>query len=96
MSKNDEEYVRKNFLQYFRKNKENLNFAQKIEKLYDWFTHGELDKKDKAVIVAALLYFINPFDVVPDLTPILGFMDDAGVVAMAFRYLVNRSLDKKK
>jgi uncharacterized membrane protein YkvA (DUF1232 family) len=31
--------------------------------------------------LAALLYFVNPFDLVPDFVPLLGFTDDASVVA---------------
>ncbi len=35
--------------------------------------------------VAALLYFVNPCDVVPDVLPIIGFLDDAAVVAFVVR-----------
>jgi uncharacterized membrane protein YkvA (DUF1232 family) len=31
-------------------------------------------------IVAALNYLIDPFDLIPDKTPFLGFIDDAAVV----------------
>lgn len=34
-----------------------------------------------AAIVAALLYVINPFDLIPDAIPFVGLLDDAAVVA---------------
>ena len=39
----------------------------------------------KAALVAALAYFVLPFDVVPDMLPIIGFTDDAAVLATAIR-----------
>lgn len=35
----------------------------------------------KALIVGALAYFVMPFDGIPDILPILGFTDDAAVIA---------------
>lgn len=37
----------------------------------------------RAVIIGALGYFISPLDAIPDLTPVVGFSDDLGVLAMA-------------
>ena len=37
----------------------------------------------KATIIGALGYFISLLDAVPDLTPIIGYTDDLGVLAMA-------------
>lgn len=37
----------------------------------------------KGVIVAALGYFISPFDAIPDLVPFAGYADDLGALAAA-------------
>jgi len=37
------------------------------------------------VIVAAIIYLINPLDVIPDALPALGFLDDATVLALSVR-----------
>lgn len=38
----------------------------------------------KGVILAALGYLIMPLDTIPDFKPVIGFMDDAAMLAMAF------------
>lgn len=38
----------------------------------------------KGVVVGALGYFIVTPDAVPDITPVIGFVDDLGVLAAAF------------
>ena len=37
----------------------------------------------KAAVYAPLGYFISPVDVIPDITPFLGYTDDAAVIALA-------------
>jgi uncharacterized membrane protein YkvA (DUF1232 family) len=37
----------------------------------------------KGTVASALAYFILPFDAVPDLLPVLGMTDDAGIIAAA-------------
>ncbi len=46
-----------------------------------------------AMAVFAILYFVNPADIFPDVIPLSGYLDDAGVVAAAFGLLM-RDLDK--
>lgn len=36
-------------------------------------------------IISALLYFVSPVDVVPDTIPVLGYFDDAAVVAACWK-----------
>jgi uncharacterized membrane protein YkvA (DUF1232 family) len=37
------------------------------------------------IVVAAIIYFVSPFDVIPDWIPVLGHIDDAFVVALALK-----------
>lgn len=37
----------------------------------------------KTVIYGALGYFISPIDAIPDITPLIGYSDDLGVLAAA-------------
>ena len=37
----------------------------------------------KTVIIGALVYFISPVDAIPDVIPLAGYTDDAGVLAAA-------------
>jgi uncharacterized membrane protein YkvA (DUF1232 family) len=44
------------------------------------------------IIVAAVIYVVNPLDLIPDWVPGLGFLDDAFIVAFAVRK-TQRALD---
>ena len=39
----------------------------------------------QAALLGAIAYFILPFDFVPDMLPVLGFTDDAAMLATAIR-----------
>ena len=43
--------------------------------------------KSMLLIVAAVLYFINPLDVLPDVMPLLGLTDDFAVLLMVYKSL---------
>lgn len=30
--------------------------------------------------IAAILYFVNPFDLIPDFLPVIGYIDDAAII----------------
>jgi uncharacterized membrane protein YkvA (DUF1232 family) len=90
-----EDEVKKNFWAYFKKHEGNISFGEQIEKIYDLMTSGNLSNTDKALIIGALVYFINPFDLVPDIIPFVGFVDDMTVIALVYRYLTNRAFEEK-
>jgi uncharacterized membrane protein YkvA (DUF1232 family) len=48
-----------------------------------------------AAVVAALLYVLNPFDLIPDFIPLFGQIDDAAVIA-ACLLLVRQELRRYK
>ena len=37
----------------------------------------------KTTVYGALAYFISPIDAIPDITPVIGYVDDLGVLAAA-------------
>lgn len=47
------------------------------------------------MVVAALLYFINPLDLVPDFIIGIGYIDDASVIALVFRRM-SKEIDRFK
>ena len=44
----------------------------------------------KAGTALVLLYLVSPIDLIPDVVPIFGVLDDLVVVPMAIRWLLNR------
>lgn len=50
----------------------------------------------KATIVAALAYFVSPIDAIPDVLPVIGFADDALVVAYAVHRLATEIAEFRK
>ena len=43
----------------------------------------------KATLVGALAYFVLPVDAIPDVLPVIGFTDDAAVLAAAINLVAN-------
>lgn len=48
-------------------------------------SYTEIPWRSIAMISASVLYFVNPFDIVPDLLPVFGFTDDALLFAAVFK-----------
>ncbi|MCS1350186.1 YkvA family protein [Mechercharimyces sp. CAU 1602] len=65
----------------------------KLRVMYAYFRHPDTSKKKKAIVGAALLYFIIPTDVLPDLLPFMGYVDDAAAAVIVWNLLA-RELDQ--
>lgn len=47
-------------------------------------------------LVSALIYFVSPVDLIPDVIPVIGYVDDAMVIALAIRFAYTDLEDFKK
>jgi uncharacterized membrane protein YkvA (DUF1232 family) len=50
-----------------------------------------LPHRVQAVLALLLAYLASPIDLVPDFIPVLGYADDAVIVAVALRWVVRRA-----
>lgn len=47
-------------------------------------------------LVSALIYFLSPVDLIPDVLPVIGYVDDAVVIALAIKFAYTDLEDFKK
>jgi uncharacterized membrane protein YkvA (DUF1232 family) len=64
-----------------------LRFAQDAIALFRYFRDAMVPWQRKVIVVAALLYFILPLDAIPDLVPVIGYLDDFGVIVATTKFL---------
>jgi len=43
--------------------------------------YRRLPRRSLIAVVAGVIYFLDPFDAIPDFIPLVGFLDDAAVLA---------------
>jgi uncharacterized membrane protein YkvA (DUF1232 family) len=55
--------------------------------LWRFFRDPNGSKLGKLFVLATLVYVIMPIDFVPDLVPIIGWLDDLGLASLAAVYL---------
>lgn len=56
---------------------------EQVFRLYYGLESEKCSTKHKATIYGALAYLVSPIDIIPDLTPVLGYTDDMAVIAAA-------------
>lgn len=50
-------------------------------------SYRQVDWKTIAAVVFALLYLVNPADIIPDFIPVLGVLDDVAVIVLCLRFI---------
>lgn len=80
----NEEVVRERFAVKAKRYLRHLPLAQETVAMYFAMLDPKTPLWVKATAAAALAYFILPLDAIPDLMPVVGLSDDAGVLATAF------------
>ncbi len=81
----DSESVRRRFWIKFKRVVAKLPFAEDLLAAYYCAFDKETPRHVQIALLGAIAYFILPFDFVPDMMPVLGFTDDAAVLATAIR-----------
>lgn len=62
-----------------------IPFAADLLAAYYCALDVETPLQVKATLTAAIAYFILPIDAIPDVLPVIGFTDDAAVLALAIK-----------
>ena len=81
----DQESVRKRFWVKFKRVAARLPFAEDLLSAYYCAFDRQTPRHVQAALLGAIAYFILPFDFIPDMLPVLGYTDDAAVLATAIR-----------
>jgi uncharacterized membrane protein YkvA (DUF1232 family) len=81
----EEARLRRDFWAKTRRLAAQLPFAEDLMAAYYCAFDRDTPAYVKASLVGALAYFVLPADSVPDLLPVLGFADDAAVLAAVLR-----------
>jgi uncharacterized membrane protein YkvA (DUF1232 family) len=85
----DRESVRRRFWSKLKRVAARLPFAEDLLAAYYCAFDKETPRHVQAALLGAVAYFILPFDFVPDMLPVLGFTDDAAVLATALRMVAS-------
>jgi uncharacterized membrane protein YkvA (DUF1232 family) len=92
----DEDTVRRGFWRKVKRFAARLPFVEDL--LAAWYCAFDRDTPThvKAALLGALAYFVLPFDAIPDMLPVLGFADDAAVLATALRLVASHMKPKHR
>src|SRR3982074_1987484 len=85
----DRESVRRRFWTKFKRVVTQLPFAEDLLAAYYCAFDKQTPRHVQAALLGAIAYFVLPFDFIPDMLPVLGFTDDAAVLATAIRLVAN-------
>lgn len=83
-----------------RRNLPRLPFVREAVAAYYCALDPRTPATAKGILIGALVYFVSPIDLVPDVLAVVGFTDDAAVLAAAIatvrRHLLPEHVDKAR
>ena len=86
---NDDSALQRSFWRKTRAVAARLPFAQDLLAAYYCAFDRATPLQVKATLVGAIAYFVLPLDAIPDVLPVLGFTDDAAVLAIAIKLVAS-------
>jgi uncharacterized membrane protein YkvA (DUF1232 family) len=78
-------YVRRGFWAKAKRVAASLPFAEDLLAAYYCAFDRDTPRHVQVALIGALAYFVLPFDLIPDMLPVLGYTDDAAVLATAIK-----------
>lgn len=88
--------VRDRFWPKLRRVVGHIPFAEDVVAAYFCAFDRETPTKVRLILLAALAYFILPTDAIPDMLPVLGYTDDASVIAAAIALVAGNITDRHR
>jgi len=85
----DRDSIRRRFWSKLKRVVAKLPFAEDLLAAYYCAFDKETPRHVQVALLGAIAYFILPFDFIPDVMPVLGFTDDAAVLATAIRMVAS-------
>lgn len=81
----DAKFVKENLFEFVERIGKKLakGIIDSIKFLYSAMVDPRTPIEAKLIAIAALIYLISPFDIVPDILPGIGFVDDAAAITAA-------------
>lgn len=80
-------YVEENLWAKVQRVGKKISFAKDIMALYSYMKDPLVSWHRKAIVVMGLVYFISPIDAIPDIAPLIGYLDDLGVITALIKFL---------
>lgn len=85
----DEQTLKQRFWQKLRALAARLPFAEDLLAAHYCAFDRQTPVHVKAALVGAIAYFVLPVDVVPDVLPVIGYTDDAAMLAGAIKLVAS-------
>ncbi|MGO4438044.1 YkvA family protein [Rhizobium sp. RAF56] len=79
-----ERSVRNKFWPTFRRAVRQIPFAREVVAGFYCALDPQTPTRVRGILLAALAYFVMPFDVIPDIFAVVGYTDDVAVLTAAF------------
>jgi uncharacterized membrane protein YkvA (DUF1232 family) len=91
-----ENRVRRDFWEKLKQAGRKLPFAEEAVAAFYCATDPRTPASARAILFAALAYFIAPLDLVPDVLAVIGFGDDMAVLMSVFAILKTHITDEHR
>lgn len=73
--------------------KDKLSVFSRLASAYATGKYRDVSWKSVLIVLAAIIYFLNPIDLIPDFIPMLGLTDDFSVLLWVYN-TVSKEIDK--